>query len=475
MTVPTRLSLAAIAPLLALLAVACTGGSDPTPAATATSTALPEVTSTPEAPPINILPAATATPPPPTPAPIPPAAATGIWVFDLARARQSPLYEGDALIEARLDGAGNPVTASVITDDGVTAIRFGVDGERIEEHPNRGLITAFANGESRFYVDLEDPEAPRLVLEHQGSEVRIEGTRPRVGLSFSPSGERLLALSERAGAAEGEVVRTFSVHSTVDGRLRMQFEHRALAGSPPVARWSPSSRYIADEGLAGLAVRDTVTGSAWLLGPGGSARWSPIADRLLAITLLGRLSVVEIPALTGVDLGVIDAAAFVQFDREGRLAIVATRAVEEGAEPSTTAFDVDTGSEVASWPGMSASELAIGGANPVITVSGEIAAVFTAGARCDQGFVVYHPELNDQGRCVEGASPRWSPNGQLLVYARGREIVLLSISSDMERIIASGTPPVDLDGGPLLQWSGDGSWILIQWPRGRKTDLDAAE
>lgn len=474
MTAGRRFALAISGPMLAVLIAGCPGGgSDPTPTATTIPAATAEATRTPEAPPINILPTATPTPAPLTATPIPPAAPTGLWVFDLARARRTVLYEGDATVEAQLDASGNAVTTSVATPDGVTAIRFDLNGDMIEEHPNRGLIASSDNGESRIYLDLEDPETPRLVLERQGAEVGIEGTRPRVGLSFSPSGERLLTLSERAGSVPGEVVRTFSVHSTADGRLRMQFEHRALVGSLTTAYWSPSSRYIADESIAGLAVRDTVTGKAWLLGPGGSARWSPTADQLLVITDLGRLSVVDVPELTGVDLGTAEAGTSVQFDRDGRLAVVTVAGVD-GAGAHTTAFDVNSGDEVASWPGLDASRATIGGTHPVISVGGGIGALF-AGPGCEDGFIAYHPALGDRGRCLSGANPRWSPNGQFLVYARDREVVLLGVAEDEERVIAGGTPPASVDGGPLLRWSSDGSWVLIQWPLDRSSAGHPAE
>lgn len=450
---------------LTLLLMACDPTEEPVPTVPATTAATIEATATPAPPPIAILPTFTPTP---TPTPLPAAAPSGLWVFDLARGRQELLYEGTGEVVSRIEPQGNVVSATIADDDGIAAIRFGSNGDRLEEQPDRDLITTSANGENRFYLNLEDPLAQQLVLEHRGAEVSLEGTRPRIGIAFSPSSDRLLTLSERPGPAEGEVVRTYSVHSTADGRLRMQFEHRALAGSAPVARWSPSGRYIADDGLDGLAVRDTVTGTVWLLGPGGSAHWSPIADRLLVITVVGRLSVVSIPDLDGVDLGAIEAGTHVQFDRSGTLVVVTARSQDTG--PNTVVFDADSGLDVGTWPGMDTSRFAIDGGDPVIAVNNGTA-LFASGATCDRGFVVFHPALsNDEIRCLEGENPRWSPNGQLLVYARGREIVLLSVSSDIERVIVRGTPPPDVSGGPVMHWSPDGSWILIEW---HQAELDA--
>lgn len=425
-------------------------------------TATPEVTATSTGRPLDILPTVTATAPPPTPTPIPPATASGLWIFDLGRGKQVLLYEGDDEVRGQIEPSGNTVTATVVGSGGTTARRFRADGAVLESHADRGLIVVSANGESRFYLDISDPAEPQLALEHQGEAVTLEATRPRDGVAFSPSGDRLLTISERPGAVEGEVVRTFSVHTTVDGRLRMQFEHRATFGSPANAYWSPSGRFVADEGIEGLFVRDTVSGRAWRLGPGGSAQWSALGDRLLAITDLGRLAIVDIPDLDGVDLGAIDGPASVSFDRFGRLAIVTTYADVERADPTTRAFDVDSGSEVGAWPGLDASGGPIGGSTPAIALDDGVAAVFGS-ASCAEGFVVQHPALGDEGRCLRGANPRWSPKAQFLVYVRERELVMLSVSSDSERVIVRGTPPAQMDDSPLLRWSADGSWILIQW------------
>jgi hypothetical protein len=446
---------------LTLLLVACDPTEEPVPTTAATTAATIEATATPAPPPIAILPTFTPTP---TPTPLPAAAPSGLWVFDLARGRQELHYEGTGEVVSRIEPQGNAVSATVANEEGITATRFGSNGDRLEEHPDRGLITTSANGESRFYLNLEDPEAPQLALEHRGAEVQLEGTRPRVGIAFSPSGDQLLTLSERSGAGQDEVIRTYSVHSATDGRLRMQFEHRVLVGAPELVAWSPSARYVSDQSLDGLFVRDTVTGSAWRLGPRGSYRWSPAADRLIAITDAGRLSIVDIPDLDGVDLGPVDGAARALFDRTGALAIVTSYAdPATRGSPTTRAFEVNTGAELAVWPGSEIPRGIVRGAEPVIALDLGIVAAFGTGTGCDGGFVVYHPALGDAERCIEGANPQWSPNAQLLVYAREREIILLSLSSDVERVIARGTPPPDARGGPMMHWSPDGSWLLIEW------------
>ena len=131
--------------------------------------------------------------------------------------------------------------------------------------------------------------------------------------------------------------------------------------------------------------------------------------------------------------------------------------------PTTRAFEVNTGAELAVWPGSEIPRGIVRGAEPVIALDLGIVAAFGTGTGCDGGFVVYHPALGDAERCIEGANPQWSPNAQLLVYAREREIILLSLSSDVERVIARGTPPPDARGGPMMHWSPDGSWLLIEW------------
>ncbi|MDA0352554.1 MAG: hypothetical protein O3A10_10150 [Chloroflexi bacterium] len=465
------IALGSVAVVLIAL-VGCRGAEEATPEVTAVTTVSPEVSATPKAPPLDIIPTLTGTPSP-TATP-PPATPTGLWVFDLARGKRVVLFEGSDLLTSRVEASGNAVTAAITNGDGVTAVRFQPDGVTIEEHANRSSIISTPAGEDRFYLDLSDAEEPRLVLEHAGEEIQLEATRPREGVSFSPSGNRLLTLSVRPTEDEGEEVRTYSVHTTADGRLRMQFEHRARVGTQPVALWSPSGRYIADEGLEGLLVRDTVSGRAWRLGPGGSARWSAGADRLLTITDLGRLVVVSVPELDGVDLGEIDPTAAVQFDRSGRYVVVTEytdRAARSGV--GTRVLDAVSGAEVAAWPGRDASIFAVGGLDPVIALEDGVAAVLAASTGCDGGFVLVHPTLSLEGRCIEGVNPRWAPNGQFLIYAREREVVLLSLSDDSERVIASNTPPANEDQGPLLRWSADGSWILIQWPWGPDADLGA--
>ena len=450
---------------------ACSSDEPPTPLATASAVANLEVTATPNTPPLDILPTITATPTAPPATPSPAAAPSGLWAFDVARGKQVVLYQGAATVASQIDASDNAATTTITDEGGTTAVRFRPDGTRIEEHADRSLIVTAANGDSRFYLNISDPASPQLVLEHHGEVVRLEGTRPRIGISFSPSGERLLVVSERPGAAEGEVVRTFSVHSTEDGRLRMQFEHQAMLGAPAIANWSPSGRYVADRGLGGLFVRDTVTGRAWRLGPEGSNRWSPLSDQLLAITDLGRLVIVSIPELSGIDLGPIDQSASVSFDRSGQLVIATTYGdPEERGSRSTRAFDVGSGIEIAAWPGMDAARYAVEGLDAVIALHDGIAAIFATATGCDGGFIAIHPALGDDQRCILGANPRWSPNAQLLVYNRDREVVLLSLSSDVERVIARGTPPADLAGGPSLRWSRDGTWILIQWPADLPTD-----
>lgn len=457
---------------IAVGAIACRSA-EPS-SGTSTATASPEPTATA---PIDILPTQTATPvPPPTATPFPPAAANGLWAFDLALGIRTVLHEGDEVPLSRVEGSGDTITATLTDGAEVTALRLQPDGQHLEEHADRGMITSSANGESRFYLDLADVEDPQLVLEHQGEIVRLEGTRPRTGLSFSPAGDRLLAVSDRPGTVDGEEVRTFSVHSTADGRLRMQFEHRASIGTPPVAIWSPSGRYVADRGIEGLFVRDTVSGRAWRLGPSGSARWSPIADQLLVVTDFGRLSIVNVPELDGVDLGPGDPTVTVLFDRSGQLAIATTyEDPDTRTGPTTRAFAVDSGDEVAVWTGVDASSFAVGGRHPVALLDDGIAAVFTASAGCEDGFVLYHPALSDNGRCVAGTNPRWSPRSQYLVFAREREIVLLSIAEDDERVLTRGTPPAAAGAGPVLRWSPDGSWILIQWPWDLPADPAAAD
>lgn len=450
----------------ALLFAACQSDDPLTPVEGVTDTATPEAGETPVPPPLDILPTTSPTPtatPPPTPTPLPPATPSGLWVFDLGSGKQALLYDGAGDVTSQIESTGRAVTVHLIEDGGTTASRFRSDGELIETHADRGMIVSSTNGEYRFYLDLADPETPALVLERQGELVRLEGTRPRLGVSFSPTGDRLLTVSERPGQLPDEVVRTFSVHETADGRLRMQFEHRALLGSPAVARWSPSGRFVADEGIEGLFVRDTVTGRAWLLGPGGSAHWSPLGDQLLAVSELGRLAIVDVPELTGVDLGLIEGPASVRFDRSGRLAIVTTYGdAETRTAPTTRAFDVDSGDGVAVWAGLDTADRSIGGAEPAIALGGGVAAVFGS-TSCVGGFVVVHPGLGDEERCLTGANPRWSPNGEFLVYARERELVVLGASSDSERVIVRGTPPADGSSAPLLRWSPDGSWLLIEW------------
>jgi len=456
-----------IGSLLALLLVfglaGCRPGADPTPTPSVRPSVSPEVTETPVAPPINILPTSTPTAAPPTATPLPPATPSGLWSFDLGRGRQALLWEGDRQLRAVIERSGDAISAELIDANQSTAIRFEADGNSIEEHADRTRIVSSVNGESRFYQDLSDLEGPRLVLEHQGVEVNLEGTRARRGVAFAPSGERLLTVSERPGVATDEVVRTFSVHTTSDGRLRMQFEHRALTNSPVVAHWSPSTRYVSDQGIEGLFVRDTLTGRAWRLGPSGSTRWSPIADRLLVVTDFDRLAIVNIPDLDGVDLGVADPTSWVRFDRSGQLALHTSYAgAEPGADPTTQAFAVDDGIEVAVWSGLDLSVAAIGGPDPVIALERGIAAVFSA-EDCTAGFVIYHPDLDADGSCISGANPRWSPTAAFLVFARDRQLILLSASTGSERVLVRGTPPPDVSGGATASWSPDGSWLLIQW------------
>jgi hypothetical protein len=206
-----------------------------------------------------------------------------------------------------------------------------------------------------------------------------------------------------------------------------------------------------------------VTGRAWRLGPGGSARWSPSADRLLAISDLGRLAVVNIPELDGTDLSAVEGPTAVQFDRSGQLAVVTTYADEEQAVPELTrAFEPVSGVEVASWAGVGVGGSSISNLDQVIALTDGVAAVFSS-ADCAAGFVIYHPALVDAGRCVAGANPRWSPKAEFVVYARDREIVVFSARSDSEQVIVRGTPPAGDIGAPLLRWSPDGSWILIEW------------
>jgi WD40 repeat protein len=449
---------------VAMLVAGCSESHDPTPTATVSHT--PTATATGR--PVDILPSLTPTASataPPTPTPLPAAAPSGLWVFDLARKRLVTLYEGEALVRAEPGATGSAVSATMVDEEGVHAVRYSPDGEPIETYDDRSSIVVSANGESRFYLDMSDPESPGIVVEHDGEEVPLEGTRPRVGISFSPSGDRLLTVSERPGATADEVVQTFSVHNTTDGRLRMQFEHRALAGSAPVANWSPSGRYVADEGLEGLFVRDTQTGNAWWLGPRGSPRWSRGAEQLLVVSQVGRIALVNVPELDGIDLGEATGGEALQFDRSGALALVTSYADPEARSgPTTRAYDVSSGSEMAAWPGMALDAPSIGGRAAAIGMASGVAAVFES-PTCPSGFVVYHPALGADGRCVEGAQPRWSRNGQLLVYARGREVVLLSVATDEEQVLTRGTPVAGEPGGPELSWSADESWILIQWSR----------
>lgn len=456
--IPSR-GLTAIAAVCAIVAAACQTGDSATPTSTAVVAAT-EV-ATPVPPPIDILPTLTPSPTPaPTAIPLPPAAAVGLWVFDTARARHSVLYEGSEAAVATVEGPGDAISVAIETSEGPIAQRFSPGGDLLEEFTDRGAVATSANGEARYYLDLADPEAPQLVLEHQGTIVRLEGTRPRVGIAFSPAGDRLLTLSERPGLLEGEVTRTFSVHNTTDGRLRMQFEHRTTAGSPALAHWSPSGRYIADRGLDGLFVRDTVTGQATRLGPDGSSRWSPAADRLLVITDQRRASTANVPRLDGTDFGPVEEGAVVGFDQSGTLAVIATGTAAQ-------AFDVSSGLEVAAWPGLASNPRSEPPA--VVQLEAGVAALSTTDA-CLGGFVVEHPDLGTDGRCIEGSQPRWSPSAQLLVFLRDRDVVLLSLSSDVERVIAQGTPPAGEGRAPTLTWSPDGSWILIQWANVVATD-----
>lgn len=458
-----RVAVVSVTVLCVLLLAGCQSDGALAPTENGTGTATPERTETPDAS-ATTVPAQTATATPaPTATPLPPATPSGLWAFDLGRGKQALLYEGDGEVTSQIEASGNVVTVLVTDAEGATASRFRSNGDLIESHDGRGMVVSSANGEHRFYLDLADPAAPALVLEHQGEVVRLEGTRPRLGVSFSPAGDRLLAVSERPGLVAEEVVRTFSVHETTAGRLRMQFEHRALLGSSPVALWSPSGRYVADEGIEGLFVRDTVSGQAWRLGPGGSARWSPLGDRLLAISELGELSIVNIPELDRVDLGGVEGRASVLFDRSGQLAVVTTYADPEGRTgPVTRAFAAEAGVEVASWDGMDTADSSVRGLDPVIALGDGVAAVFSS-VSCLDGFVVHHPALGDDGRCLAGANPRWSPRGDFLVYVRDRQLVVLSVSSDSEQVIVRGTPAVSEGGGPVLTWSPDGSWLLIEW------------
>ena len=446
------LATAAFAAVYLLFAAACQTGDSATP------TSIPALeataTSTPAPPPIDILPTLTPTPTPrPTATPLPPATPVGLWVFDVARARHSVLYEGAEAAVAHVEAPGDAISIAVAAVDGPAARRFSPGGELLEEFSDRGAVTTAENSEARYYLDLTDAEVPQLVLEHQGTVVRLEGTRSRIGIAFSPAGDRLLTLSERPGILEGEVTRTFSVHNTTDGRLHMQFEHRAIAGSPALGHWSPSGRYIADQGLDGVFVRDTLTGQATRLGPNGSSRWSPVAEQLVVITDQGRASTVNVPRLDGTDFGPVGAGASVGFDQSGTLALIAT-------DDTARAFAVSDGVEVSSWSGLAANPRV----DPPVVVQLEagLAALSTADS-CVGGFVVQHHNLGTDGRCIEGAQPRWSPSARLLVFLRDRDVVLLSLSSDVERVIAQGAPSADGPSAPTLEWSPDGSWILIQW------------
>ena len=459
-----RVRTALAAMMVMVLVIGCRSGSSATPTASPTPTATPEVTATAESPPLDILPSTPSATPPSTPTPLPPATPSGLWTFDLGSGRQSLLYEGEGVVTSRIEDGGTAVSVLIADPASSTASRHRIGGDVIESYADRGLIVTSANGEHRFYLDGSDPEAPELVLEHLGEVVRLEGTRPRVGVSFSPSADRLLTVSERSATRPGEIIRTFSVHETADGRLRMQFEHRATLGSPVVANWSPSGRYVADEGSEGIFVRDTRSGSAWRMGASGSPRWSAAGDQLLVVSSLERLVIVNFPELDGIDLGPVDGPLFATFDRTGRFALVTSYA--DGGQPSMTrAYEATTGNEVASWPELGIGAVEVLGSGAAIALDEGIAVVLT-GPSCLNGFVVHHAALGDPGRCIEGTNPRWSPNGEFLVFTRDREVVVLSVSADTERVIVRGTPPATAAEAPSVRWGPDGSWILIEWSVG---------
>ncbi len=430
----------------------------------------------------------------PTPSPTPPAsdARTGLWLIEVATGRKVVLWEGDGSASGRFEPDGEAVTALIVLPDARRAVRFDLEGAVIEEYTGRSVIVTSSDGRSRYFVeDVEpevadtdpadtpdaettpDPNAPsvaesepaptqRLVLERDGVEVLVPFPEGTFAVEFSPSGDRLLAGTGRLSESGTELIWTYTAYSVLTGRPLFIFQSRTLEGGTDggqLPRWSPSGRYIADLGLDGLVVHDTLTGEATVLSAGGLPWWSPIEDALIVVTEEDTAEVVRFPTgrRTVIERALPSGSGV--FDRSGRYVYW----WDGDGGGRTLVFNASNGVLIAEWAPGATSDIFFG-VHPIVGGRGAPAAALDGGAPDCAGIEVHHPALASDGLCVDGHSPRWAPDAASFAYTRGSEILIFDVESAQSRVIASGAVAGGRFDGALARWNAAGTHLLIQWP-----------
>jgi hypothetical protein len=382
-----------------------------------------------------------------------------IEVFEVATGNRTTLYAGAGATTAWFSADGESVNAGIGDPSaGTRVVQFGLDGSPLYESSTAIQLRIDSSGTARAYGTLNAAgDAIETTLEVRDEVVPLAAASTTLPLSFSPAGDRVLSFAATSGT--GTLTFDYAVHEVASGDLLATFSSQAVpedqGANPP--RWSPSGRYVAILGTAGLIAHDVEGGAAIAVGANGWTEWSPAEDALLIAAGPNEFRIVRVPDLDTTSLDIETGGATVSFDASGAVVVVSDR-----SRRSTVVFDAATGERIEAWGGVAERVRTIG-FEPVIRTDAGLAAVLEEGLGCD-GFVVHHPALTLRGQCVDGRNPRWSPDGSTIAFVRRDQLLTLEVATEIERVLITGLPAEA--GGTLARWNRAGTHLLLKWPWG---------
>ena len=384
-----------------------------------------------------------------------------VQLVDVETGEQTAIFDGSGTASAWFERGGQVANVLVLSPIAPARwLRVDLSGAVLDDTTEQIQLRVSPDGLARAYGASEAAGAAvETRLEYDGELVPLEGDATTLPLGFSPSSDRLFSLSAVPGANENEVMFRYAVHDVVTGALVNEFENRLpqVSDGTNLPHWSPSGDYISVLGFGGLTVHDVATRGEFQIPTLGWTEWSPTEDALVMVAGIDAMQVLRFPSLEGTRLEIATADASASFDPTGQVV-----AVSNFRSGQTVIFDATSGEEIATWAGV-AEAIRREGFEPVVMTDEGLAAVLEQAPGCT-GFLVIHPSVTAAGECVDGRNPRWSPDASALAYLAGDEVIIRSVVTGEQRVVASGVPTEGT--GTLARWNEGGTHLLIAWPWG---------